>query len=190
VQAGLQSWGFAPTNGDRRAHLMHSEFLGAGIALHGLLAATTTTAKAKSSASSTGFLILILVVLGAYLLFIRPQRAKLRAQQQAGPAVDIGDEVMTTSGIIGRVQRFENDRVILEVAPGTNITIFRNAIGRRLDPRPDDFDYYPPPEDPSDSGENGSDDNRPAGEDHPAEGESPWWPGHNGDASPSSGGST
>jgi preprotein translocase subunit YajC len=170
---------------------MHSELAGAGFALHGLLAATTTTTKAKTSTSATGFLILLLIIAGAYMLFIRPKRAQLRAQSQAGPTVEIDDEVITNSGIIGRVVRFEGDRVILEVAPGTNITIYRNALGRRIEPRVND--YYPPPADPSEPVAGGEPDaapGQPEANGHPEGSDGPWWPGPTGDATPSSGGST
>ena len=107
-----------------------------------VLFGVTTTTKAKSSPlASDGVLILILLVAGAYLLFIRPSRMKMRAAQSASP-INVGDEVVTNSGIIGRVVRFEGERVIVQIAPGTNVMVHRTALGRRVEPR--DLEYYQP----------------------------------------------
>lgn len=73
---------------------------------------------------------LILVVF--YLLIIRPtrsrQRAALALQQQIAP----GLEVMTTSGMYGRVGAVDEDSVSLEVSPGTSIRFAKAAIARIL----------------------------------------------------------
>jgi preprotein translocase subunit YajC len=44
------------------------------------------------------------------------------------------DEVMTTSGIFGRIKRLGDDDVDLEIAPGTVIRIARGAIAQRVEP--------------------------------------------------------
>jgi len=106
-----------------------------------LFAATTTTTSKTSSLASSGFLIVLLIIVGAYLLFIRPQRMKMRQQMSATP-INVGDEVITQSGIIGRVVRFEGERVVVQVAPGTNVMVHRTALGRRVEAR--DLDYYSP----------------------------------------------
>ncbi|MDL2252962.1 preprotein translocase subunit YajC [Ruminococcaceae bacterium OttesenSCG-928-I18] len=63
------------------------------------------------------FLILILVF-GAvmYLLIIRPQRKREKKQQELRNSIDIGDEVTTIGGIIGRVVSIKEDTFILETA--------------------------------------------------------------------------
>lgn len=43
-----------------------------------------------------------------------------------------GDEVMTTSGIYGRIIELRDDELMLEIAPGTNIRMARGAVGSRL----------------------------------------------------------
>ena len=46
--------------------------------------------------------------------------------------VDAGDEVLTGAGIFGTVLDVEADRVTLETAPGTRITVLRSTIARRI----------------------------------------------------------
>ncbi len=43
-----------------------------------------------------------------------------------------GDEVLTGAGIFGTVLDVESDRVTLETAPGTRITVLRSTIARRI----------------------------------------------------------
>ncbi len=43
-----------------------------------------------------------------------------------------GDEVLTGAGIFGTVLDVEADRVTIETAPGTRITVLRSTIARRL----------------------------------------------------------
>jgi preprotein translocase subunit YajC len=101
------------------------------LSIHGALvfAAAKTTSK-----TSPDFLIFLVFLFAIYFLWLRPQRRKLRSTQLQRSAPEIGDDVVTASGIIGRVVNIEGDRAELEVAPGQNITILRTALGRRLDP--------------------------------------------------------
>ena len=91
-------------------------------------------AAKKTTSSNPTFLILIVILVGAYLLFFRPRQQKLRQQQAKQREVEVGDEVVTTSGIIGRVQGFNGDRIEVEIAPGTTIEIVQQGIGRRIEP--------------------------------------------------------
>ena len=46
---------------------------------------------------------MILIGAAMYFLMIRPQRRKLRAQAALQSSIEVGDEVMTTSGVYGFV---------------------------------------------------------------------------------------
>lgn len=96
----------------------------------GLLAATSAK---KSSGGSSFFLIFIIVIAGVYLLFIAPQRRKQRAQAAQQRNFEVGDEVVTTGGIYGRVDASEGERVTLDIADGVFIEVARTAIARRVE---------------------------------------------------------
>ena len=52
-------------------------------------------------------------------------------------SLQVGDEVFTTSGILGRIVELDEERVRLEVAPGTVLTLDRRAIGMKVEaPQP------------------------------------------------------
>jgi preprotein translocase subunit YajC len=67
-----------------------------------------------------------------YFLLWRPQQRRMAAAQQLQIALEQNDEVMTTSGIYGRITRLGDDDVELEIAPGTVIRVVRGAIGQRI----------------------------------------------------------
>lgn len=96
----------------------------------GLLGAT---AAKKTSGGSSFFLIFLIVIAGVYLLFIAPQRRKQRAQMAQQKNFEVGDEVVTTGGIYGRVDANDGERVTLDIADGVFIEVAKTAIARRVE---------------------------------------------------------
>jgi preprotein translocase subunit YajC len=78
------------------------------------------------------FLPLLLILM--YVLLIRPQQQRVRQQQALVSSIEVGDEVVTVSGIVGLVEAIEDDRVYIEVAPGVTIAMLRQALGRKVEP--------------------------------------------------------
>jgi preprotein translocase subunit YajC len=67
-----------------------------------------------------------------YFLLWRPQQRRMRAVRMLQAELAEGDEVLTTSGIFGRIVKLGDDDLELEVAPATVIRVARGAIGQRL----------------------------------------------------------
>ena len=88
--------------------------------------------------------ILIIAVLFGVLWFamIRPQRAKVQAQQRLLSTVDVGDEILTVGGIYGIVQEVEPDEdggdLVVEIAEGIHVRIARKALATVIKPEEDD----------------------------------------------------
>lgn len=90
---------------------------------------------AEGSGSPVGTLVLFAVIgLGMYLLFLRPQRSRMRRAQQMQRELHPGAQVMTAGGLFGTVAAVEDDAVLLEVAPGVTTRWSRAAIGRVVSP--------------------------------------------------------
>jgi preprotein translocase subunit YajC len=82
-----------------------------------------------------GLAVLILLpALAFYFLLWRPQQRRMAGVRQLQAALEENDEVMTTSGIFGRIVRLGDDEVELEIAPGTVVRMARGAIGQRIQP--------------------------------------------------------
>ncbi len=101
--------------------------------LSNLLLAVTSTKKTTTSPTGT-ILFLVVIVAAGYFLLIRPQKARARKARQVQSSIEVGDEVMLTSGIIGQVTWMENDRARVEIAPGTEIEVVKQALGRKVAP--------------------------------------------------------
>lgn len=65
-----------------------------------------------------------------WLLFIRPQQRRLREHQRFVASLQVGDEVITSSGLYGVLRRVDDDSVQLEIAPGLEVRMARGAIAR------------------------------------------------------------
>ena len=74
------------------------------------------------------FVILLAIPAVMYFVLIRPQRKRQREQAEMMSAIDIGDEVVTTSGIYGFVTGKEDDMFWLEIDENVQIRIAKAAI--------------------------------------------------------------
>ena len=90
-------------------------------------------AAESSGGGITSLLILMLIPLAMYFLLIRPQKRRQREALALQKAIEVGDEVMTTSGVYGFVTGFDGDVAWLEIDDNVQIRIARQAIQRRVD---------------------------------------------------------
>jgi preprotein translocase subunit YajC len=67
-----------------------------------------------------------------YFLVIRPQTKQARAHQTMVEALKKGDQVVTASGMHGRVTSVEEAIVQIEVAKGVKIRIDKNKVSRTV----------------------------------------------------------
>lgn len=57
---------------------------------------------------------MVLMFVALYFVMIRPQQKKERATQQMRNTLEVGDEVTTIGGIVGRVIAVRDDQITLE----------------------------------------------------------------------------
>ena len=88
----------------------------------------------SSSGGSPIFLLLILGMPVLLWIMMRNQKRKVQQQQSLQRAAQVGDEIMTTAGIFGTIvdEDEDEDTVIVEIAPGTQIKMVRAGIARRV----------------------------------------------------------
>jgi preprotein translocase subunit YajC len=72
------------------------------------------------------FLVLMAALL--WLLLIRPQRQRQAAQRALVEQLEPGTDVVTLGGIIGRVVSVGDDEVVVQVAPGTDVRVAKQAV--------------------------------------------------------------
>ena len=93
--------------------------------------ASGTAANGAASGKSQISLIVMMVLLFAvmYFVMIRPQKKKQKEEQQMRDSIEVGDEITTIGGIVGRVVTVKDDSLIIETGAERNrIKIMRWAI--------------------------------------------------------------
>ncbi len=87
------------------------------ITLFGLFGGGAGAGAAEGSAQSGGFgpiIMLVVMIVLMYFLTIRPQKKKQKEEQQMRDSIQIGDEITTIGGIMGRVVTVKEDSIVIE----------------------------------------------------------------------------
>jgi preprotein translocase subunit YajC len=74
-------------------------------------------------------LLLVGMLLVFWLLVVRPGVRRERDRRQMQSALQVGDEVVLTSGFFGTITAVHDDRAEIELAPGTVVTVALGAVG-------------------------------------------------------------
>ena len=83
------------------------------------------------------FVPLILIFVIFYFFLIRPQQKKVKEHKQMVSALKRGDEVITSGGIVGRIERvLGDDKVDLSIAENVTIQVVQSTIQSLLN-KPD-----------------------------------------------------
>jgi preprotein translocase subunit YajC len=75
---------------------------------------------------------LLILVAAFFVLIVVPQRRQAAAHRALVASLEVGNEVMTTSGIFGTITELDDTIAKLEIAPGVTIRIARGAISQRV----------------------------------------------------------
>ena len=89
------------------------------------------------SGTSSNALISNLLFMGAlfavfYFFFIRPQAKRQKEQSAFEQELDKGHEVVTGSGIIGKISKINGDEITLQTTDKTFIRVTRDSISREF----------------------------------------------------------
>lgn len=79
------------------------------------------TATASGEVDTMGMLIgtvgpIVLMFVIFYFLLIRPQKKREQEVQKMREAIEVGDEIVTIGGIIGRVVSIKEDTLVIETS--------------------------------------------------------------------------
>jgi preprotein translocase subunit YajC len=91
------------------------------------------------SVESMNFIFIIILFVLAWVVLILPKQRELKRHNALIEALEVGDEVMSGSGLYGTIVGIESDTVLLQVAPNVELKLARRAIAAKvLDPATDD----------------------------------------------------
>jgi preprotein translocase subunit YajC len=88
-------------------------------------------AQGQPQADPFGFLLPMIIIFGAfYFLLIRPQQKKQKAHAELVAGLNVGDEVMTAGGILGKITNVTEHYVAVEIADKTVIKIQKASVSQ------------------------------------------------------------
>lgn len=90
----------------------------------------SSTQGGANGANSSYSIILMVVMIGVmYFIMIRPQKKRQKEEQEMRNSLEIGDEIITIGGIVGRVVTIREEDIIIETgADRTKMKIQRWAV--------------------------------------------------------------
>ena len=97
---------------------------------------STASAQASGPAGQPGalmqFLPLILIFVVFYFLLIRPQTKRAKEHREMVAALEVGAEVATNGGILGKVTAVTDQFVTVEISDGVNVKLQRHMVAQIL----------------------------------------------------------
>ena len=82
-----------------------------------------------SSSGFAQFIPLILIFVIFYFFLIRPQQKKIKDHKTMVSALKRGDEVITSGGIVGKIERvYEDDKIDLSISDNVTVKVVRSTI--------------------------------------------------------------
>lgn len=67
-----------------------------------------------------------------YFMLIRPQNKRAKEQQELINKLQKDDEVITVSGILGKIMRIDEQFIVINISENTPITIQKNTVSACL----------------------------------------------------------
>jgi len=78
------------------------------------------------------FLFIIILFVIAWAVLILPKQRELKRHNALVASLQVGDEVMSGSGLYGTLVGVEDDTVLLQVAPHVELKLARRAIAAKV----------------------------------------------------------
>lgn len=85
-------------------------------------------AEAGQQSSMSFWIMMILIFVVMWLFMIRPQRKKQQELEKQRNEMKPGDKVVTAGGIHGKIDKIQDDTMLIEVAKGVTIKIDKSSI--------------------------------------------------------------
>jgi preprotein translocase subunit YajC len=82
-------------------------------------------------------LFFVLLIFGAYYsFFLLPRQRAFKRHFEVVTAIEVGQEIVTSGGLIGTIKRIDPDEglVTVELAPGLEVRMLAMAINQQFDP--------------------------------------------------------
>ncbi|MDR2825075.1 MAG: preprotein translocase subunit YajC [Prevotellaceae bacterium] len=75
-----------------------------------------------------GILMMVAIIAVFYFLIIRPQSKRQKAIQKQRESLKVGDKVVTSGGIHGRIKEMQEGAVIVEISENVKIKVEKTSV--------------------------------------------------------------
>jgi preprotein translocase subunit YajC len=89
-------------------------------------------AEAPQQGGIMSLLPLLILFAVFYFFLIRPQMKQAKEHKTMVGALVIGDEIVTTGGLLGKIKEIGDNFIVLEIAKEVQVKIQRNAVSVTL----------------------------------------------------------
>lgn len=79
-------------------------------------------------ANYSGIIMIVLLFVVFYFFMIRPQSKRQKEIRNFRAAMKVGDKVITSGGIYGRIKEISDDTILLEVDENVRIRVDKNSV--------------------------------------------------------------
>jgi preprotein translocase subunit YajC len=101
---------------------------------HFLLGIAEQTAPKGAAGGLIQLMPMVLIIGVMYLLVLRPQMKKQKELQRLLAELKLGDDVVTTGGLLGRISGMREEVLTLQVQEGVRVQVLRSAVSGRQRP--------------------------------------------------------
>ena len=86
-------------------------------------------AQGAQQGDSTSFIIMMVLMFAAfYFLLIRPQQKEQKQHNELVAGLQVGDEVLTAGGILGKITGVSEHYAVIEISNNTEIKIQKASV--------------------------------------------------------------
>jgi preprotein translocase subunit YajC len=102
--------------------------------MDGLISTAAAQAQGATGQSNAllQFLPLVLIFVVFYFMLIRPQTKRAKEHRAMVAALEVGAEVVTNGGILGKVTEVSDQFLTIEIADGVNVKVQRHTVTQVL----------------------------------------------------------
>lgn len=86
----------------------------------------------QAASGLTGLIPLLMILPIFYFFMIRPQMKKQKDQQSFADTLEKGKEVVTASGIIGKINKIEGNIVTMQIANNVFVRITKGSVSKEM----------------------------------------------------------
>ena len=86
-------------------------------------------AQGAQQGGGTSFIIMMVLMFAAfYFLLIRPQQKKQKQHQELVSGLQVGDEVLTAGGILGKISGVSEHYAVVSISDNTEIKVQKSSV--------------------------------------------------------------